>query len=99
MALNMTVVTTSGVSVTEVPEDIAKDLEEAYETLSALQVNRAITVDFPDAKAARLFVKQGKAWAAAHDPVLVFSRRGDVKTMPERVTFRVYTPRPGKDDE
>lgn len=67
MALDMRLEVTSGVSNTEVPDDVAADLAEAYRILSGLPVNRQIVVDFPDAKDARAFVRQGKAWAAAQE--------------------------------
>lgn len=98
MALNMVVEVTSGVVATEVPEDIAADLLEAYETLAKLPVNRQISVDFPTAKDARAFVKQGKAWAAAQTPALTFVRKGDIKANPTRVSFRIYVPRAEKDE-
>jgi hypothetical protein len=89
--VDMEIVTTSGVSATEVPADVAADLAQAYERLAELPVNRAVAVDFSDAKAARLFVKQGKAWAATQG--LTFARKGDIKGLPNRVTFRIYVPR------
>ena len=93
MALDMRIEATSGVAATVVPEDIAAELQEAYDALAKLPVTRQITVDFPDEAAARLFVKQGKAWAAAQDPPLTFFRRGDVKGNPTRVSFRIFIPR------
>ena len=62
--MDMEIVTTSGVDATEVPADVAADLAAAYQKLADLPVNRAINVTFADAKAAREFVRQGKAWAA-----------------------------------
>jgi hypothetical protein len=100
MALNMSIVTTSGVTATEVPEDIAKDLQEAYDALRSRPVNTAVNVDFEDAKAARVFVKQGKAWVAgrtgSHGRPLNFARKGDIKGLPKRVTFRIYEEREAK---
>lgn len=96
MALDMTIEVTSGVAATEVPEDIATDLLEAYNALKELPVNRQVSVNFADAKAARTFVKQGKAWAAAQIPALTFARKGDVKGNPSRVSFRIYVPRAEK---
>jgi hypothetical protein len=128
--MDMEIVVTSGVETTEVPEDAAKDFAEAYEALAKLPVNRMINVNFkPEnypatekqtseelaAKAARQWVRQGKAWAANTEVVLpitdadgnvtgsrtthlVFVRKGDVKGNPTRVSFRVYAPRPGKDE-
>lgn len=107
MSRNMSVEVTSGVAATEVPDDAAEDFAEAYETLAKLPVNRQVTVDFTDspkvgnetqaqadAREARLWVRQGKAWAAAQDPPLTFVRKGDVKGNPTRVAFRIYLPKP-----
>lgn len=94
MALDMRVEITSGVGATEIPDDVATDLEEAYEVLTKLPVTRRIAVDFPTPAEARLFVRQGKAWALAQDPPLTFVRKGDVKGLPTRVSFRIYLPRP-----
>lgn len=91
MALDISIVATSGTSTTEVPEDVATDLAEVYETLKDLPSTRAAVVDFKDAVSARLFVKQGKAWAEARG--LSFQRRGPVADNPERVTFRIVVPR------
>jgi hypothetical protein len=46
MALNMTIVVSSGVAATEVPDDVAADLQEAYNALATLPVNRMVVVDF-----------------------------------------------------
>jgi hypothetical protein len=89
--MDMEIVTTSGVTVTEIPEEVAADLALAYEKLSALPVNRAVAVDFKTAKDARLFARQAKAWASQNG--LAFARKGDIKGFPTRVTFRVYVPR------
>lgn len=105
MGINMHVVTTSGVGNVTVPDDVAKDLAEAYELLRNLPVNRAVSTDpFPDATAARLFVKQGRVWAQAqsgpNDRPLVFARKGDIKGEPTVVTFRIYEGRgDGTDNE
>lgn len=88
MALTVTIVQTSGASVTEVPEDVAEVLAETYAALKDLPNNRAGTIDFDTDKEARLFVKQGHSWAAANN--LEFSRRGTVKDNPSRVIFRIY---------
>jgi len=106
MALNMRIEVTSGVAATEVDEETAKDLQEAYDALKPLPVNRQVVVDFDDAKSAREFVRKGKAWAAAQEVTredgtkthLEFARKGDVKANPTRVAFRIYIPRPAKTD-
>jgi hypothetical protein len=138
MPLNMRIEVSSGVQATDVPEDIATELQTAYEALQPLPVNRVVVVDFAadDAKdyngpakidgkpvtddqkaawAARRFVKQGKAWAAAQEVVvpifaedgettigsrksnLTFARKGDIKGIPSRVSFRIYVPREKED--
>lgn len=105
MAINMHVVITSGVGSVTVPEDVSKELQEAYELLKGLPVNRALSTDpFADATAARLFVKQGRAWAESqtgpNDRQLVFARKGDIKGQPNVVTFRIYERRgDGTEDE
>lgn len=140
MPLNMRIEVSSGVAATDVPDDIAAELQEAYDALKPLPVNRVVVVDFTadDAKdyngpakidgkpvtddqkaawAARRFVKQGKAWSAAQEVVvpifgedgetavgsrktnLTFARKGDIKGMPSRVSFRIYVPREKEDAE
>ena len=111
--MQITIAKTSVVSAADVPEEVAKDLQDTYDALASMPVTNQANVDFlPEgvtpadasedeiaaaAKAARLFVKQGKAWAAAQGEDIVFSRRGDVKSNPTRVSFRVY--RQKSDDE
>jgi hypothetical protein len=97
MALNMSIIQTSGTGVLEVPDDVAADLQDAYDALEKLPVNRAVVVDFETPEAARLFVRQGNSWADQND--LRFARKGDIKGLPTRVTFRIYAPRPAKDTE
>jgi hypothetical protein len=105
MAINMHVVVTSGVGSVTVDEETAKELESAYNTLKELPVNRALSTDpFPTAADARLFVKQGRAWAESqtgpNDRQLVFARKGDIKGAPLVVTFRIYERRgDGTEDE
>jgi hypothetical protein len=108
--VNMEIVATSGVEVTEVPEDRALDFQEAYDALAKLPAGRQVNVDFDPAdypvkkdskvtseelasKDARLFARQGKAWALRQVPELKFVRKGDVKGNPLRVSFRIYEPR------
>lgn len=100
MALEITIVKTSGVGAIEVPEDVATDLKDAWEALRDLPNNRLAVVDFDTPEAARLFVRQGKTWAAAQQvegpqgefAPLEFSRRGNVSEEPKRVQFRIYRP-------
>lgn len=103
MAINMHIEVSSGVSTTEVPDDVAADLAEAYKALKDLPVNRmAVTDPFADAKAARLFVRQGKAWCETqtgpNGRPLVFARKGDVKARPLVVSFRIYEQREQKSE-
>ena len=137
MALQMRIEVSSGVAATEVPDDIATELQEAYDALKPLPVNRVVVVDFTaedyagpkkidgkDVTAdqmaawnARRFVRQGKAWAAAQKvtvpiyaedgettvgsrkSVLTFARKGDIKGLPARVSFRIYVPRATDSDD
>jgi hypothetical protein len=92
MPLNMIVEITSGVSVTEVPDDVAADLLEAYTALASLPVNRQVTVDFDTIPEAKLFARQGRAWAESQETPLKFERKGDPVTKPTRVSFRIYVP-------
>lgn len=94
MAYNFSIEVTSGVAATEVPDELAKELAEIYAKLSELPSNRAVNIDFSEAKEAREFVRQGKSWAESQG--LVFARKGNVKDNPTRVTFRVYAPGSGR---
>jgi hypothetical protein len=89
--MDFNIVTTSGVTATEVPDELAEELTAVYEKLATLPVNRAMSVDFADAKSARQFARQAKAWAVQNG--LAFARKGDIKGLPQRVTFRIYVPR------
>jgi hypothetical protein len=97
MALSMSIVQTSGGKTVEVPEEIAAELSEAYQALQDLPNNRAVVADFETPEAARLFTRQGYAWATENN--LAFVRKGDIKGQPARVTFRIYAPRAAKDAE
>jgi|SRR5215469_15723418 len=94
MPLNITITKTSGPTTVDIPEDVAADLQETYNLLKDMPVNNAASVDFDDEKAARLFVRQGTAWAEANG--LRFQRRGVVKDNPKNVLFRVYKPKEGE---
>jgi hypothetical protein len=45
MAINMRIEVTSGVQATDVPDDVAVDLQDAYDALKSLPVNRMATTD------------------------------------------------------
>jgi len=94
VALNMTISATSGVAATVVDDETAADLTEAYEALKAMPVSNQVNVDFPDTKSAKEFARMGRAWALAQTPPLTFARMGDVKALPNRVSFRIYTSSP-----
>ena len=53
-----------------------------------------VTEEYKAAYNARLFVRQGKAWAATqagpNGRPLVFARKGDIKGNPAVVSFRIY---------
>lgn len=89
--MDFEIVATSGPTATPVPEEVAKDLAEVYETLKTLPSTRVVTTTFETAEAARLFVRQGKSWA--HGEGLAFARRGPVKDDECTVKFRIYVPR------
>lgn len=91
MAINMSIEVTSGVAATDYTE-YADDFQEAYDALKNLPVNRAAVADFESVAKAKAFVRQGHAWAAAQDPALKFERKGDPKSLPMRVSFRIYVP-------
>jgi hypothetical protein len=93
--MEISIEVSGGVAATHVPEDVATDLQATYEALAKLPNNRVAVVDFGEAKEARLFCKQGRAWAEStivDGQPLTFSRRGDVKANPRRVSFRIYRP-------
>jgi hypothetical protein len=115
MPLNMRIESTN---VTSVPEDVAKELVDAYATLKELPSTKMLTTDpfdgegytgpkkidgkdvteeYKAAANARVFVRQGKAWAESqtgdNGRPLVFVRKGDVKSNPTVVSFRIYEQR------
>lgn len=97
MALNITISATSGTAVTEVPEDVASDLRATYDALKDLPNTRVATAEFDTPQLARLFVRQGTAWAAANN--LEFVRKAvpgyeKISDMPNHVSFRIYVPAP-----
>lgn len=108
--MDRTIVATEKNYSVDVPDDVAAIFLEDYEALSKLPVTRQIQADFkaedyPDkdgkpskdnaTKAARLYTRQGRAWAEANN--LKFARKGDIKSNPTRVTYRIYAPK--TDDE
>lgn len=96
---NIRIMPTSGTAVTEVPDEVATDLRDTYEALKNLPVTRAAVQEFDSPEAARLFVRQGIAWAAAQEPPLEFMRRprpgsDKIKDNATTVAFRIYVPAP-----
>lgn len=93
MALNITIEPSGTI---EVPEEVAADLLEVYTALAKLPARNQATVDFTDGedeaaniKAAKQFVRQATSWAAAQEPALKFTRKGDITGNPTRVSFRI----------
>lgn len=95
MPLEMVVEVTSNVTLTD---ELAADFQEAYEVLEKLPSNRTIAVNFDSENEARMFVRQGKLWGSMQNPALTFARKGDIKELPKKVSFRIYKPRPPKDE-
>jgi hypothetical protein len=96
---NIRIIATSGTAVTEVPDEVATDLADTYAALKNLPVTRSAVQDFSSPEAARLFVRQGIAWATAQEPPLEFMRRAvpgtdKIKDNPNTVAFRIYVPAP-----
>ena len=93
MALNINIVQTQRSAVTY-SDETARDLQETADTLAGLPNTRYAEVAFEDAKTARRFAKEAKAWA--DDNGYKFYRKGPVSEAPETVTFRVYAPKSGE---
>ena len=81
--------TTRTTTAVEVPADLAKEFAEVYDALAPLSSFNKANVDFDDAAEARLYTRQGKAWAESHG--LTF-KRYDTRANPVRVSFRIYKP-------
>jgi len=98
MEITITATNANAIENIPVPEDVAKDLADVYEALSKLPVTRVANVDFETKEAVSLFMRQAKAWCATHKDAegnaapLTFTRKGDAKGNPLRLTFRVYVP-------
>ena len=73
---------------------------EGYEGPAKIH-GEPVTDDYKAAYNARLFVRQGKAWAATqagpNGRPLVFARKGDIKGNPAVVSFRIYEAREAGD--
>lgn len=94
MAIDMTVIVTSGAEAIDVPEDVAADLAEAYQALQGMPKNRALTANFPSEAEAKMFARRGRAWAASQEPELEFTRRKELETTETMVVFRIHKPNP-----
>lgn len=90
MALDMRIEITGGVGAVNYA-DVADDLTEAYEALAKLPSARQVSVDFSTPEEASHFAKQARAFALHNG--LKYSRKGDAKALPTRVSFRLYKPR------
>lgn len=88
MALEMVMIATNAVTY---DDELAKDLQEAFEALQDQPNTRAITVQFDTRTDASRFVREAKSWAA--DNGLVFTRKPKLETVEGQVVFRIYTPR------
>lgn len=89
-------ITIVGPNEIDVPEDVATDLKDTYDTLAELPANRKAVSDFETKEEAETFVKQAKKWA--EDNGVKFLRKDPtedktIKQMPRRVVFRLYKPR------
>lgn len=74
-----------------VDDEVAEMLTTVHDALTPLPGDRAANVDFADAEGVKGFLKQAKAWA--DDNGKRFTRVGDIKGKPLRVSFRVVTKR------
>jgi hypothetical protein len=88
MAHEVNIRKTSGAGATVVDDENAAEFAEVYAMLKDMPVNNAADVDFDSAKEARRYSAEGRAWAAENG--LVFTRKGDIKNNPKRVSYRIY---------
>ena len=74
-----------------VPDNVASTLNDVHAALQGLPADRAANIDFPDEDAVKVFLKQAKQHS--DDNGRRFTRVGDIKGKPTRVSFRVVTKR------
>jgi len=89
MARDFSIIVTN---VAEPTDEEAQELQEVFETLANLPNTRAAVTDFDNPQEARAYVRRATAWADSQG--YKFARKGDIKGEPNRVTFRVYKPKP-----
>jgi hypothetical protein len=75
----------------EVSQDTAELLNEVHPALAGLPADRAANVDFPGLDEVKRFLTEAKAHAESLG--WRFTRVGDIKGQPNRVSFRVVTKR------
>jgi len=75
----------------KIEDDVAQTLTDVHAALVGLPGDRAANIDFPTAEEAKAFMTQAKAWAEKEGKR--FTRVGDIKGKPLRVSFRVVTKR------
>jgi hypothetical protein len=75
----------------KIDDDVAQTLTDVHAALVGLPGDRAANIDFPTTEAARAFMTQAKAWCEKEGKR--FTRVGDIKGKPLRVSFRVVTKR------
>ena len=76
----------------KIEDDVAQTLTDVHAALVGLPGDRAANIDFPTAEEAKAFMTQAKAWAEKEGDKR-FTRVGDIKGKPLRVSFRVVTKR------
>jgi hypothetical protein len=74
-----------------VTDEVAVFLTEVHEALKGLPGDRAVNVDQATAEDVKDFISQAKSWAEKEGKR--FTRVGDIKGKPLRVSFRVVTKR------
>jgi hypothetical protein len=76
----------------KIQDEVAQTLTDVHAALKGLPGDRAANIDFPTAEEAKAFMTQAKAWADKEGDKR-FTRVGDIKGKPLRVSFRVVTKR------
>jgi hypothetical protein len=75
----------------KITDDVAQTLTDVHAALKGLPGDRAANIDFTAAEDAKGFMAQAKAWCEKEGKR--FTRVGDIKGKPLRVSFRVVTKR------
>jgi hypothetical protein len=80
-----------GPTIVEVPDEVAKDLEELFAHLTANPGQLALAeFDTPEEKVA--FVKQARSWASTHEPVLEYRQSPSTGLAATALKFNIRTP-------